>query len=123
MDKHLFRYHGIKPVMAVITILVLIQAIAILVQSVYLAKAIVGMYEGKGWMSVIFDFCIFFLALGIRQAAQWLKTNISYRFADKTARYYQNLLIENDALLLLNLSKIFRCYNKIQHLHVSSCQP
>ncbi len=94
MDKHLFRYHGIKPVMAVITILVLIQAIAILVQSVYLAKAIVGMYEGKGWMSVIFDFCIFFLALGIRQAAQWLKTNISYRFADKTARYYQNLLIE-----------------------------
>ena len=49
MDKKLFTYEGSKKVIAIITILVLVQAIAIIFQSVFLANAIVAMYEGAPW--------------------------------------------------------------------------
>lgn len=94
MDKNLLRYKGSKKVMAIITMLVLVQAIAILFQSVYLAKAIVAMYKGEQWKNIFFLFTVFFLALAVRQGIQWFKSKVAYRFAEQTSSYYQDLLLE-----------------------------
>ena len=99
MDKKLFTYEGSKKVIAIITILVLVQAIAIIFQSVYLAKAIVAMYEGAPWKQIFFLFLLFFLALTVRQLMQWSKAKIAYRFAEKTSSYYQDRLLEKMFLL------------------------
>lgn len=99
MDKKLFSYKGSKKVIAIITFLVLVQAIAIVFQSVSLARAIVAMYEGQPREEIFFHFFMFFLALSVRQAMQWLKSKIAYRFAEQISSYYQDRLLEKMFLL------------------------
>lgn len=99
MDKRLFQYKNSKKTMMTIGILTFLQAIAIIVQSLYLAKAIIAMYERAPWAIALSYFFIFFVALIIRHFLVWLKSRIAYKFADQTAEEMQQQLVEKIFLL------------------------
>ncbi|WP_018665042.1 thiol reductant ABC exporter subunit CydD [Heyndrickxia acidiproducens] len=93
MDKHLIHYKGSIQVMLLTGVLTLAQAAAIIVQAVYLAKAIVHLYEGANWQTAISAFTIFFIAHTARHFLQWAKSRLAFRFANRTSLEYQNLLV------------------------------
>ena len=93
MDKNLLKYKNGKKIFALVGALTALQAVAIIVQAVYLAKAIVTVYEGANWSLALSFFLIFSLLL-CRQFLQWLKSRLAYRFADQTSFHLQKQLVE-----------------------------
>ncbi|MEK3889985.1 thiol reductant ABC exporter subunit CydD [Bacillus sp. FSL K6-3431] len=93
MDKHLLHYKGSKSVMALVGLLTVVQAVAIIVQALYLSKAITQMFHGTAWSAVLPSFFIFLGAHISRHFLQWGKERVTYRFADLTALEFQQLLI------------------------------
>lgn len=94
MDKQLLQYAGSKKVMALVGLCTLGQAISIIVQALYLSKAITMMFQGAAWSEAVFALLIFLLAHIVRNFFQWLKERIAYRFADRTALALQQQLLE-----------------------------
>lgn len=93
MDKNLFQYKDSKKTLLVVGILTLLQAIAIIVQARFLAKAIIDVYGGAGLQALSF-FSIFFIAHITRHFLQWLKSKQAYRFADQTSSQLQHQFVE-----------------------------
>lgn len=94
MDKQLLQYKGSKQVMALVGLLTLGQAISIIVQAIYLSKAITMMFQGASWKAAISSLLIFFAAHLVRNFLQWGKERLASRFADQTALSLQQQLIE-----------------------------
>lgn len=94
MDKQLLQYEGSKKVMALVGALTLGQAISIIVQALYLSKAITMMFQGAAWTAAFSSLLIFFVAHLVRNFLQWGKERIAYRFADRTAYTLQQQLVE-----------------------------
>ena len=94
MDKHILRYPGSIQVMALVGCITLFQAGAIIVQAIFLAKAITQMFEGAAWSDVLPSFAFFLLGHMTRHLLQWAKERISYRFAERTALSYQEQLLD-----------------------------
>ena len=94
MDKHILTYDGSKQTMASVGLLTVAQAFAIIVQAIYLSKAITQMFHGEPWKDVLMSFAIFFIAHVFRQAFQWGKERIAHRFADRTSAHFRGLLVE-----------------------------
>lgn len=94
MDKQLLHYKGSKKLILIVGVLTVTQAIAIIVQAIYLSDAIVKMYKGTAWNAVLSSFLYFLGALIARHFLQWLKEKWAYRFADQTSLDYQQRLIE-----------------------------
>lgn len=93
MDKQLFRYKGSKKTMFAMGVLTVGQGIAIILQALYLSKAITHLFKGAAVNAVLpllFGFLAFFV---LRHLLQWAKERIAYRFAEKTAVQYQSRLI------------------------------
>ena len=93
MDKYLFHYKGIKPHMFIVGILTVLQGIAIIVQAIFLAKAITYMFNGTAPSAVLPFFTGFIIAYFLRHFIQWLKERLAYRFAENTASVVQENLI------------------------------
>lgn len=93
MDKNLFAYKNSIKTFIIIGTLTVLQAISIIAQAWFLAKAIITVYEGAGFDALSF-FCLFFIAHMIRHFLQWLKTHLAYRFADETSSQLQYQLVE-----------------------------
>lgn len=93
MDKYLLHYRGSKQVMALIGLLTAVQSIAIVFQAIYLAKAITQLFQGADGSEALRSFVIFVFVNSVRHFIQWAKDRISYRFADQTAREYEQLLL------------------------------
>lgn len=94
MDKHLLRYEGSKPVMALIGLLTLGQAVVIVIQAMYLSKAITDMFQGAAWSAALPSLLIFLAAHMLRHFLQWGKERVAYRFADRTALTMQQSLMQ-----------------------------
>jgi ABC transporter, CydDC cysteine exporter (CydDC-E) family, permease/ATP-binding protein CydD len=94
MDKRLPNYDGALPLIVSISILTLIQALSTICQAIYLAQAIVRLYEGAALNAVLSSFSLFLTAFFIRQLVQWLKSKRAYHFAEKTAAEFRRRLIE-----------------------------
>lgn len=94
MDKHLMHYKGSIRTFVFVGCLTLFQSIAIVVQAVYLSKAIVHLYKVAPWQEVLAEFSIFFVAYLIRHFMQWAKSRIAFRFASRNSLLYQNLLAQ-----------------------------
>lgn len=94
MDKHLLRYPGSKQTMAIVGLLTGVQAVAILFQAIFLAKAITQMFHGESLSVAIRSFAFFFIAHFVRQLMQWGKERIAYRFAQKTSERSREQLVE-----------------------------
>ena len=93
MDKYLFHYKGIKPHMFIVGILTVLQGITIIVQAIFLAKAITYMFNGTAPSAVLPFFTGFIIAHFLRHFIQWLKERLAYRFAENTASAVQESLI------------------------------
>ncbi|MCM3110823.1 thiol reductant ABC exporter subunit CydD [Lederbergia lenta] len=93
MDKHLFHYKGSKLVMGLVGLLTICQAVAIIFQALYLSKAITQMFHGTAWSAALPSLFIFLAAHILRHVLQWGKERLAYRFADRTALDFQQLLI------------------------------
>ncbi|MDV6378106.1 thiol reductant ABC exporter subunit CydD [Sporosarcina sp. GW1-11] len=93
MDKYLLQYKGSKQVLALIGLLTAVQSIAIVFQAIYLAKAITQLFQGADWSEALRSFVIFVVVNSVRHLIQWGKERISYRFADQTAKEYEQQLL------------------------------
>ncbi|WML45027.1 thiol reductant ABC exporter subunit CydD [Neobacillus sp. PS3-40] len=94
MEKSLFSYKGIKPVIVSLAILTVIQGIAIITQAYYLAGAISSLFGGDLFAKVVKKLVIFFISLVFRQFLTILKKNIAFHFAARTGEVYQDLLVQ-----------------------------
>jgi ATP-binding cassette subfamily C protein CydD len=94
MDKALFSYKGIKPVLAGLAILTAIQAAIIIIQAYFLADAISSLFGGDLFANVFKKLIIFFLALVVRQLLTVWKRNIAYRFASRTSKELRQSLLQ-----------------------------
>lgn len=94
MDKQLLQYKGSKQVMALVGLYTLGQAISIIVQAIFLSKAITMMFQGATWKAALTSLLIFLAAHTIRNLFQWRKERLAYRFAEKTALDLQQQLVE-----------------------------
>ncbi|ARD47145.1 thiol reductant ABC exporter subunit CydD [Sporosarcina sp. P33] len=94
MDKYLLQYKGSKRVMALIGLLTAVQSIAIVFQAIYLAKAITQLFQGADWSEALRSFVVFIAANSLRHFFQWAKERMAYRFADQTAKEYEQQLLK-----------------------------
>ncbi|MFC4183805.1 thiol reductant ABC exporter subunit CydD [Saccharococcus thermophilus] len=94
MDKALFSYKGIKPVLAGLAILTAIQGAIIIIQAYFLADAISSLFGGDSFANVFIKLIIFFLALVVRQLLTVWKRNIAYHFAARTSKEFRESLLQ-----------------------------
>jgi ATP-binding cassette, subfamily C, bacterial CydD len=94
MDKALFSYKGIKPVLAGLTILTVVQGAIIIIQAYFLADAISSLFGGDLFANVMKKLVIFFLALVVRQLLTVWKRNIAYHFAARTSKELRESLLQ-----------------------------
>ncbi len=85
MDKSLFSYKGIKPVLVLLAVLTAIQAVMIIIQAYFLADSISSLFGGDLFRHTFEKMAIFFLALISRQSMTFLKKKLAYQFAVKTS--------------------------------------
>ncbi len=94
MDRHILTYDGSKKVMVGVGLLTVAQAFAIIIQAIYLAKAITQMFHGALWTDVLLSFAIFFIAHIFRHSFQWGKERIAHQFADRTSAHFREQLVQ-----------------------------
>jgi ATP-binding cassette subfamily C protein CydD len=94
MDKALFSYKGIKPVLAGLAILTAIQGAIIIIQAYFLADAISSLFGGDLFANVFKKLIIFFLALVVRQLLTVWKRSIAYHFAARTSKEFRESLLQ-----------------------------
>ncbi len=94
MDKALFSYKGIKPVLAGLAILTAIQAAIVIIQAYFLADAISSLFGGDLFANVLKKLIIFFLALVVRQLLTVWKRNLAYHFAARTSKEFRESLLQ-----------------------------
>jgi ATP-binding cassette, subfamily C, bacterial CydD len=94
MDKALFSYKGMKPVLAGLAILTAIQGAIIIIQAYFLADAISSLFGGDSFANVFIKLIIFFLALVVRQLLTVWKRNIAYHFAARTSKEFRESLLQ-----------------------------
>lgn len=94
MDKNIVRFEGIKKHFVVVSLLTIVQVIALVFQAIYLAEGIVGLYKGTAVYAVLPSFYGFVGMFFIRHLIQWVKEKICYRFANQTANELQKKLVE-----------------------------
>lgn len=85
MGKNLMKYMGIKPVMALLAVLSLLQTMAIILQAVWLAKGISALFAGEPVKEQYGVGLLFLLAFICRHLLGLLQSKVAYRFAAKTA--------------------------------------
>ncbi|CRK82514.1 thiol reductant ABC exporter subunit CydD [Neobacillus massiliamazoniensis] len=94
MDKSLFTYRGIKPVLVGLTFITVIQSIMIIIQAYFLADSISSLFGGDLFHNVIKKLVFFFLALVFRQVLVFMKKKIAYRFATDTSVHVRESVLK-----------------------------
>lgn len=94
MDKHLLKYKQAKSTLAAVGTITLLQGVMIILQAIFLAKAITKMFHGTVWSSVMGNLLLFLLLFILRHFLQLVRERISYRFAEKTALDLQGKLLQ-----------------------------
>lgn len=94
MGRGLGKLSGIKPVMAVLALCAMVQSAAILVQAVWLAQAISGLFAGESLQSQIGRLIGFLAALLLRQGMTYVQSKIAYRFAEKTGESLRRQMMD-----------------------------
>ncbi|MFO7341466.1 MAG: thiol reductant ABC exporter subunit CydD [Caldibacillus debilis] len=94
MDRTLFSFKGLKPVLAGLAALTAIQAAAIIVQAYFLADAISSLFGGDPFAHVFHQWMIFLFALVLRQLLAVWKRTIAYRFAARTGKELREALLQ-----------------------------
>ena len=94
MDKAIFTYKGVTPVLIKLAVLTILQCGMIIVQAYYLANAISSLYRGDLFRTVVVKLIIFLIALVLRQLLSVWKKNISFHFAAHTSEGFRDALLQ-----------------------------
>lgn len=94
MGRGLLKYRGIKPVLAIIGILTLIQTIAIILQARWLAEVVSALFAGTKWQEESGIAGLFLLAFIIRVSCTLLQQKIAYSFAERTGKSLRKQVLE-----------------------------
>ncbi|NRD79197.1 thiol reductant ABC exporter subunit CydD [Bacillus sp. BRMEA1] len=94
MDKSMFSYKGIKPVLAALTFLTVIQCTMIMIQAYYLADSISSLFGGDLFHIVMRKLFIFFLAFVFRQLLSLWKKKLAFRFASDTSVFFREAVLK-----------------------------
>lgn len=99
MGRDLLKYQGIKPILAVLAVLTLIQGAAIIAMAKYLATAITTLFNGDPWADALFDLGLFAGAYLVRHFLNVWKRKIVYDYAAKTGTAMREALLSKLFLL------------------------
>lgn len=99
MGRDLLKYQGIKPILAVLAVLTLIQGAAIIAMAKYLATAITTLFHGDPWADALFDLGLFAGAYLVRHFLNVWKRKIVYDYAAKTGTAMREALLSKLFLL------------------------
>lgn len=94
MGRGLGKLSGIKPVMAVLALCATVQSAAIIMQAVWLAQAISGLFAGESLQSQIGRLIGFLAALLLRQSMSFVQSKIAYRFAERTGESLRRQMMD-----------------------------
>ncbi|MEH7075487.1 thiol reductant ABC exporter subunit CydD [Neobacillus drentensis] len=94
MDKALFLYKGVKPLLSKLAILTAIQGVMIIIQAYYLADAISSLFGGDSFLMVRKKLAFFLLALTIRQLLTVWKKTLSFQFSALTSKQLREELLK-----------------------------
>lgn len=99
MGRDLLKYQGIKPILAVLAVLTLVQGAAIIAMAKYLATAITTLFHGDPWGDALFDLGLFAGAYLVRHFLNVWKRKIVYDYAAKTGTLMREALLSKLFLL------------------------
>lgn len=99
LDKRLFKFPGARQALGVLSLLTLIQAIAIIGQGRFLSVAITDLWGGHQLTSIVMVLVWFMLAYLLRQVMGVAKQYALAPFADKTTASLQTQLTQKYAAL------------------------
>ncbi|MGG4554227.1 thiol reductant ABC exporter subunit CydD [Paenibacillus humicus] len=94
MGRDLMKFKGIKPVLAGIGVLTLIQSIAIILQAKWLAEVISALFAGAKLQEQFGGAVLFLLAFIVRQISSLLQQRIAHRFAERTGKALRKQVME-----------------------------
>ncbi|NGZ76732.1 thiol reductant ABC exporter subunit CydD [Saccharibacillus alkalitolerans] len=94
MGRGLGKLKGIKPVMAVLALCAMVQSAAVILQAVWLAQAISGLFAGDSLSEQAGRLTGFLAALLLRQGMTFVQSKVSYRFAEKTGEELRRQMMD-----------------------------
>ncbi|WHX48855.1 thiol reductant ABC exporter subunit CydD [Paenibacillus woosongensis] len=94
MGRDLMKFKGIKPVLAGIGVLTLIQSIAIILQAKWLAEVVSVLFAGAKLQEQFGGAVLFLLAFIVRQISSLLQQRIAHRFAERTGKELRKQVME-----------------------------
>ncbi|MFP3842728.1 thiol reductant ABC exporter subunit CydD [Priestia filamentosa] len=95
MGRNLMAYKGIKRVLALVSLGVLLQTIAIIFQAKWLAEAITSLFNGKSLTSQIETIGYFIVAFLARHLCSLLIKKILYKFGETTVTELRSALLQS----------------------------
>ncbi|MDN4618368.1 thiol reductant ABC exporter subunit CydD [Paenibacillus sp. PsM32] len=94
MGKGLIQLQGIKPIMALTGLFTFMQTIVIIMQSLWLAEAVSGLFTGDSLHRQLGHVFGFVGALVVRQLLSVIMQKIAYDFAERTGRSMRKLMMD-----------------------------
>lgn len=94
IDKRLFKLKGIIPTLLGLIILTGIQGLAILAQGIFLARAIVSLWQGQPVQSALIPVSWFAVAFIVRQGLIVVKNELMAKYANQAVETYRVQLLE-----------------------------
>lgn len=91
--KGLPNYPGSKKLHILLVIFILLEAIMIVAQAIFLARAITFLFEGTPISDVIVHIALFFAAYMLRHLTNYIQTNLTTKYAKQTGINLRNKLI------------------------------
>src|SRR5699024_9706288 len=102
-QRGLPNHPGSRSLFIIITLLTMVETIAIIAQAVHLATAISSLFEGAALVTQIPRILLFFLMFILRHGITFIKRSLAQRHATKTAT-----MLRKD--LLTNVEKLGQAY-------------
>ncbi|EUJ30934.1 putative ABC transporter required for expression of cytochrome BD [Listeria floridensis FSL S10-1187] len=95
MGKDLFKYKGVKKILAILAVLTLIQGAAIIVMARALADSVTDLFRGEALSAVALQMILFAGAYFVRHFLNVWKKGIVYRYAADLGREMREDLLSN----------------------------
>ncbi|WP_088840773.1 thiol reductant ABC exporter subunit CydD [Listeria sp. ILCC797] len=95
MGRDIFKYKGIKKILAILAALTIVQGAAIIVMASMLSGAITKLFNGASLSTVALQMAFFAGALFVRHFLNVWKKAIVYKFASDTGKKMREELLEN----------------------------
>ncbi|MWV46457.1 thiol reductant ABC exporter subunit CydD [Paenibacillus sp. HJL G12] len=94
MDRNLLGYKGIKPTLAIVLLLTLVQSVSIVLLARWLAEVLSALFAGEPLHTQYTKFMMFLGAFLIRHIMNFIQQKISYAFAERTGGSLRKQVME-----------------------------